>query len=294
MSGIKIGHQNFRSLRNKVPVLFNLLNDEELDILCITETWLTMNEPFPVPSGYELRRKDCQSKGGRVSIIHRKHLKIKPVTIPTDDWISPNSLEYLFFNVQMGMCPSFLLCVLYRTSHIKNDVQNLCSMFCKLSLLNKPVLFLGDLNINFACQKTHANLKRVLTRIDFTKMVGTPTRGDNILDVIITNDTGFRKCSNVTVKNCGISDHQFVRYCVKENRKRVERRLIKNYNQANWVDMIRWVADYCSSPDSMSTNSSIDIICESVNRSMSDFVPSISFGAKRPIPFVTSDKNKKN
>lgn len=51
---MKIGLQNFRILRNKLTILIKLLSDYRFDILCITESWLDVNEHFMCPTGYNL------------------------------------------------------------------------------------------------------------------------------------------------------------------------------------------------------------------------------------------------
>ena len=58
--GLKIAHLNIQSLRNKIDHLNILLHDNNIDILCITETWLTneiYDSEISIP-GYSICRND--------------------------------------------------------------------------------------------------------------------------------------------------------------------------------------------------------------------------------------------
>ena len=58
--GLKIAHLNIQSLRNKIDHLNILLHDNNIDILCITETWLTNeidDSEISIP-GYSICRND--------------------------------------------------------------------------------------------------------------------------------------------------------------------------------------------------------------------------------------------
>ena len=58
--GLKIGHINAQSMAPKVDEINVLLETQDLDILCVSETWLTDKIPsrFMVFPGYEILRYD--------------------------------------------------------------------------------------------------------------------------------------------------------------------------------------------------------------------------------------------
>ena len=83
---LKIGHLNVCSLIPKLNDVMMLLQDQQLDILCLTETWLTpdvMPEFLTFP-GYSVVRRDRAQRrpGGGVAIIYRSEITVKALTMP--------------------------------------------------------------------------------------------------------------------------------------------------------------------------------------------------------------------
>ncbi|ELU14778.1 hypothetical protein CAPTEDRAFT_210004 [Capitella teleta] len=66
------------SVCNKTTSLSDFIIDHEIDILCLTETWLTGSEKDDpiiaelVPNGYNIRHTPRESRGGGTAIIHRR------------------------------------------------------------------------------------------------------------------------------------------------------------------------------------------------------------------------------
>ena len=82
-NNISVAVINARSVRNKTTTLTECITDHNIDILAITETWLTKNSDKPIiaamtPSGYSFANAPRASgRGGGVGVIHRDELTCK-------------------------------------------------------------------------------------------------------------------------------------------------------------------------------------------------------------------------
>ena len=84
---MKIVHLNIRSLTAKLEEVNALLLSEKLDLLCLSETFLTsdVRTDFLVFPGYKICRADRGQprkgrkivRGGGVAIIYRDYLKVE-------------------------------------------------------------------------------------------------------------------------------------------------------------------------------------------------------------------------
>ena len=83
-SGLTVGSLNIRSARNKSDVIRDTVIDHDLDILSLTETWLTTKEKddFYVKglalSGYEFHHvpREGNNGYGGVGVLYKKSLKV--------------------------------------------------------------------------------------------------------------------------------------------------------------------------------------------------------------------------
>ncbi|KAF0305993.1 hypothetical protein FJT64_022458 [Amphibalanus amphitrite] len=83
---LKIGHLNVRSLTAHLDEVNLLLLREELDVLCLSETWLTdsVDSSMLLFPGYTIRRRDREGRtGGGVALICRNTLKLDVMRVPS-------------------------------------------------------------------------------------------------------------------------------------------------------------------------------------------------------------------
>ena len=85
-SALNVGHLNVRSLTAHIDELNHLLLSERLDVLCVSETWLTNAVEtrmlqFP---GYDISRCDRRGgkSGGGAAIIYRSTMTAEPLRVP--------------------------------------------------------------------------------------------------------------------------------------------------------------------------------------------------------------------
>ena len=76
---------NCRSVCNKTTEIRDLVTDRRMDLLCLTETWMSGSEKDnPVisallPDGYDIVNCARDSRGGGVALIHKKEIRVKNI-----------------------------------------------------------------------------------------------------------------------------------------------------------------------------------------------------------------------
>ena len=204
----------------------------------MTETWLQPNDYCFIPSGYQIFREDRELHGGGVAIILNSSFKCNKMELNNVNLITPSNLEILCMSVQCNFNKSFVICVIYRTGPILGDLDNFDKLFNYFSTLNKRVVLCGDININLmgdsGCAKLFMNQCK---KYNFSQIVNSPTRGNNLLDVIITNS---KDCNISSVVDPSISDHQMTLCTLSYAKKTVLQKEIqfRNFNSINWETFI--------------------------------------------------------
>lgn len=74
--GIHICHINAQSLRNKVDEFRLIFENSQIDVICVSVTWLNRNIPDSIVnlSGYKLHRADRKTRGGGVAIFVKSNV----------------------------------------------------------------------------------------------------------------------------------------------------------------------------------------------------------------------------
>lgn len=193
---------NARSIVNKLCELHYVLYSENYDIVCITETWLHSN----INSGlldprqqYHITRKDRSGSqhGGGVAIFVKRDISLIDVAI--DDEFT--SLELLCIDLSLETC-ILRFFVVYRPPNtdqcasLYTDLLVSCLKRYSVNEQQRINIVVGDLN----CPKIdwtnlHSSgdyINQVLLNWAITggysQFVNFPTRGDNILDVVLADD----------------------------------------------------------------------------------------------------------
>ena len=188
---------------------------ESVDIIAITETWISPARDFAAEyhlPGYTMHSRDRQhAAGGGVAVYVRDHLNC--VQIPADTHFEVLGVEL------RGMDAALRLFVVYRPPH--TSLADDLDLYRDLTLLvrDKAALLVGDFNGRVDWGNGVAMGGEGARLLDFandnllTQMVREPTRGDAILDLILTTDEDL--VTGVEVGEClGTSDHNMVFCCV--------------------------------------------------------------------------------
>ena len=220
---ILIGCLNACSIRNKTAVLTNMLVDENLDLLAITESFHESADDVALkritPDGYsalEKARGTSEGSGksvsprGGVVLIHRNTLLAKSVVFD----FKAVHFEYLTVMITAQGVKT-LIAVVYRPGS-KPATAAFISEFSKflelLAVYNCNVAILGDLNLHLdqPLNNMTSSFNTVLECFGLCQLIRGPTHvAGHTLDVVITRSTqadGF--CWKVHPAT--ISDHSLI------------------------------------------------------------------------------------
>jgi len=210
---------NARSIVNKIHELHFILYSQNYYIIFITETWLTseITDGLLDPEKkYLIIRKDRQSRGGGVCVFISCNFCVLPIVFNESFYsVEIVGFDILFKSFKMR----FLL--FYRPP----GNSSICCTYA--SLLNSCLheyctphftnVVIGDANfpdINWnQCIAPDDCIQfqflNTITELGLYQMVNQPTRGNNILDIVLTNDPSiiFDVCISAPF---GSSDHNTI------------------------------------------------------------------------------------
>ena len=150
---LRVQFCNIRSVCNKINLVSeHLKSNKGIDLLFLTESWLSPNLPDSMVSypGYNVMRCDRSlTRGGGVLLLYKDGLHVTRAIAPSQtDVDASNNYELVAVDVH---CDSYKIrfCCFYvppKSSQNVQLVKSLCSCMYNLSTLNMPVFFIGDFN----------------------------------------------------------------------------------------------------------------------------------------------------
>ncbi|XP_022809307.1 uncharacterized protein LOC111346277, partial [Stylophora pistillata] len=218
------------------PALVAELLTNNCDLCFLTETWLKPIHPTHIvcPNGFCMIRKDrLDRRGGGVAVICRGDWKIERLDGPLSSdfeclWLrvlTPNSVYYA--------------CVVYHPDESSYDQEELLDFLttsCEHLMTVDPncrIIIAGDVN--------QLKYKDLLVHASLSQMVKKPTRGENILDVFITNTPHLWE--KVRVFESAIrSDHNMViaypRTSAKAKRSSIQFRDVREHRKIHMAYLL--------------------------------------------------------
>ncbi len=176
-----------------------------LDLICLSETWLQEHIHYNVVSvnGFNLLRLDRRTNvHGGVCTYIKDTIQFSLL----DDFLPSSCLEVLWIKIRPNRLPrgvsSIVVGTVYHPPRADNTAM-LTYLMDSLSLIetrhpNCGIILLGDFNgLNVAKLKSSVQLKQI---------VNFPTRGQNTLDLILTNLQDYYD-TPVSRPPFGLSDH---------------------------------------------------------------------------------------
>ena len=246
---------NSRSIVNKMEDLVQIVTEENPDLIFITETWGNENIPNAELKldAYELLRLDRISTRGGGCIIHYKsHLNI---TVE-ETLLGARGTESLYCKIK-GHHSEILLGVIYNSpANSQEEENNIHEVIREACGKYRSVVIVGDFNhrsIDWNTMHAEREGQPFLDTIQdcfLNQKVDEPTRGENVLDLVLTNNDNL--IDNVIVKEpLGMSDHNTVYFDLKlhidppnwkMNYKDFRRgdylEMSKQLNSTNWTELL--------------------------------------------------------
>ena len=207
---------NVCSLYPKLTSTKIYLNDNNIDLMFFTETWLSSNISDAMISidGYTSLRSDrSYSQGGGVALFYKNGLNIKVIEANHSLFNSElNNFEFLCVDFYMGRSPIRFLCVYLppRFSCCNSTVETLCKLIRKLSNPQIPCYIIGDFNLPKIDWKfnisngslSHKVFLEFCTHNGWKQHITSSTHiKHNILDLVLSNFPGDRYLQSVSVNS---------------------------------------------------------------------------------------------
>jgi hypothetical protein len=201
--------------RDKPAVLQEFLSDHSVDILALTETWLTpetlpstLNSLTP-PSYSIIHSPRLDGKGGGVGLIFRSHFKLSNVSLPIF-----STFESLCVNLTIASS-SFTLCTIYRPPSQKNYTLFQAEFSTLLEyLISTPseLIITGDFNLHVddPTSSPAASFLSLLDTFGLSQLISFPThKAGHTLDLLITRSSSIL-FSDIDYACPSLSDHHAI------------------------------------------------------------------------------------
>ena len=244
--GIKCCHINIRSLIKKFDELSLLVRSIDIDILCVTETWLTesISDHEISLANYVLYRKDWPHNRGRgiccyVKSSYNAILKQLP---------SFDKHECLWLEIFPPHMSPVLMCTFYRhpcekVDYMESFIENLDRLFNG----KNNVIILGDFNLNLmSSDKSKLNIIETMCNLyglkqyiqEYTRVTDSSS---TLIDHIYSNMSTVHESGVVKTT---ISDHYMIYFSIngkktKSRGKTVNYRSYKHFKPYSFLYDVR-------------------------------------------------------
>lgn len=153
--GFKIVHINAQSLNNKVDEFKIVFENSDVDVICVSETWLVESTPDSIicPNGYKIFRADRGSLGGGVAIFVKRGIccKICHNFSYTSRSIEQD-VEFTFIEIS-SLGKKLLVGCVYRP-HKRISFTTLYSTLETLASVYDDIVITGDFNSDLLVEST--------------------------------------------------------------------------------------------------------------------------------------------
>ena len=253
----------FSVLFNKAGCIHDIIADFRFDLFALCETRIRHDDPPAVknciaPTGFSalhVHREPTavHPAGGGLAIIHRDSLVVRPQRLTSTT--AYQTLEYQLVRVTSTR-PSLTIANIYRppSTSLTLFFDELADFLSTIGSLFDNIVICGDVNCpGRDSTSTDPDLAAVFDSFDLTQHVSSPTRNNNLLDVLAAEPAvGVH---DVRVDDAGqLSDHRLVAGMVsvvmpQRRAIQTEFRPIKNLDVAQFQQLL-WQSSLFTSPAS--------------------------------------------
>lgn len=288
-------HINARSLLNCFDEVKLLILKNEVDILCVSETWLSSDMPdrFVSIGGFNIFRTDNGRASGTCIYVRDNLFSTR-----LDFNLTPcEGVEETWVQVQCRKLPSFIIGVIYRHPNSSFETFRYVSdVFHKALSKGKTLFILGDLNDDLL--GGYGKLSEIINNHGLNQVIDGPTRvterSKTLLDVLITNNDSIIMTHDVFKAH--ISDHDIIRATINLSRPKKEPviktfRSLRNYSKEifcnNLLSNVPILNTMASTDD---VNYQADTLTAVFNECLDDCAPIVTKEIRRPpAPWITQE-----
>ena len=256
---------NARSLRNKINEFKGYVSLEQPDIIVVTETWVKLSkvdgnifserdskQEYQI-DGYDFYYYDRKYiEGGGVIIYSKSSLN----AIQLENIKDGDTVESVWIEIRDRENEKIKIGGLYRppegcsvggvprTREENKAIEEKLLEEMRIASIRNPAIILGDFNypgIDWNNNTSALSGQEFLfgcQDLGLIQLVTDETRGNAILDLVLTNDLNL--VSDIEVgEPLGRSDHSMVRFDINFNVKSEENNVkVPDFNRAKWLDFI--------------------------------------------------------
>lgn len=206
------------------------------DVIVITESWLTV----------KLYEGEFNIDGYKSFFSHRLNYRGGGVIIYVKSNLNPVQIKENFVstNIEVVACKALditFICVYRSPTTNVSDSKALWSFLERVcSQKRNPIVLLGDFNlpeINWITLNFPSNLvdfQRMINACNFKQNVLQPTRGNSILDLVMSNE--YILPTNLKLlEPLGSSDHSALEFQIKSGTRKTKKREVMLFKAVNWV-----------------------------------------------------------
>lgn len=280
---LMIGSLNSRSVCNKELLVHHFIIEHKLDVLVITESWLSADCDVNrvilgnlTPPGFKsINVARIKSRGGGILILYRESLKVKAQDIPP---VASHEAALIHLSLP---CKNVMLLVIYRPPGSAGEFLNAISeqLSTLTALGDYEVIVTGDFNIHVD-QTNESNtikLMQIFDMVSLKQLVSSPTHDKgHILDLFLVRENSSFTFKLKVVD--GVADHSGI---ITEMATQVqpEKKKSITYNQYKQLDLDAFIYDLsmetlCSDNNKvMSSASWVDMYNTTISKLVSRHAP---------------------
>ena len=244
---INIGVFNSRSLCNKTAGVFEILQDNSIDVCFLSETWLRKNDAAKLSEikdyGFNMLHQSRPGKGGGVAVAFKRNLNIQRCKFQ-----SYKSFEHMECVLDSSSSGRLRLVSVYRSctarlSNLKNFLEEFDEYLDNLTNLPGKLIIAGDFNIHVenTCDPDSVKFATIIRNHGLVQHVQSSTHiHGGTLDLVLTRENGadsLEVCDVRCEPTVTSSDHYLVSFTCSFTHQRGPQRIIKTGRKIKEIDI---------------------------------------------------------